>query len=177
MQENFVCFHNPDEEHGWLSNWALSDFEVGGVKFSSMEQYMMYCKAKLFCDDETMKKILNTTDVKKIKALGREVYPFNPTIWSTYGLLFVTEGLFAKYRQNPELKEKLLATGDKILVECAVRDHIWAIGRSLKDDRRFDLSAWDGENRLGFATMFVRDKLREEEPVGDKTEDSTNPPW
>ena len=23
-----ICFHNPDEENGYLSNWYLSDFEV-----------------------------------------------------------------------------------------------------------------------------------------------------
>ena len=27
---NIVCFHNPDEENGYLSNWYLSEFECGG---------------------------------------------------------------------------------------------------------------------------------------------------
>ena len=39
---NIICFHNPNEENGYLSNWYLSTFTVGGVTFSSMEQYMMY---------------------------------------------------------------------------------------------------------------------------------------
>ena len=33
---NIVCFHNPDEENGYLSNWYLSEFEVGNIRFSSM---------------------------------------------------------------------------------------------------------------------------------------------
>lgn len=37
-----VCFHNPNEENGYLSNWYPSKFVVDGVSFSSMEQYMMY---------------------------------------------------------------------------------------------------------------------------------------
>ena len=39
---NIVCFHNPNEENGYLSNWYLSEFECDGIRFSSMEQYMMF---------------------------------------------------------------------------------------------------------------------------------------
>ena len=42
-----ICFHNPDDEYGFLSNWDLSDFEVDGIKFTSLEQYMMYKKAEV----------------------------------------------------------------------------------------------------------------------------------
>ena len=42
---NVICFHNPDEENGYLSNWYLSYFTVNGIDFSSMEQFMMYQKA------------------------------------------------------------------------------------------------------------------------------------
>lgn len=28
---NVICFHNPDEENGYLSNWYLSDFIVDGI--------------------------------------------------------------------------------------------------------------------------------------------------
>ena len=45
-----VCFHNPEEINGYLSNWYLSDFEIDGIAYSSMEQYMMYQKASLFHD-------------------------------------------------------------------------------------------------------------------------------
>ncbi len=36
-----ICFHNPDENYGFLSNWYLSDFVIDGRKYTSMEQYMM----------------------------------------------------------------------------------------------------------------------------------------
>ena len=65
-----ICFHNPDDEYGFLSNWDLSDFEVDGIKFTSLEQYMMYKKAVAFDDFAVADKILATSDVKKIKALG-----------------------------------------------------------------------------------------------------------
>lgn len=30
---NVICFHNPDEENGYLSNWYLSHFTVKGIEF------------------------------------------------------------------------------------------------------------------------------------------------
>lgn len=68
-----ICFHNPEEDNGYLSNWYLSEFTVAGVTFFSMEQYMMYEKALLFQDHKTAEKVLQTDNVAEIKALGRAV--------------------------------------------------------------------------------------------------------
>ena len=62
-----ICFHNPEEEHGFLSNWYLSSFVVDGRKFSSMEQYMMYRKAICFHDEVTASRIMKTDNVSEIK--------------------------------------------------------------------------------------------------------------
>lgn len=62
-----ICFHNPDEENGYLSNWYLSEFCIDNIHFTSMEQYMMYKKAVLFHDTEIASKILQTSDVAEIK--------------------------------------------------------------------------------------------------------------
>ena len=35
---NVICFHNPDEENCYLSNWYLSHFTVNGIDFSSMDR-------------------------------------------------------------------------------------------------------------------------------------------
>ena len=155
-----LCFHNPDEENGWMSNWYLSDFTAGGIRFSSMEQYMMYKKAEVFGDTKHMTAILQTDDVGKIKALGRMVTPYDNIVWNGLRQIVVYEGLLAKYSQNDVLREKLLQTGDRWLVECAVQDRIWANGLSMKDERRFDKNQWTGQNLLGFATMMVREKLK-----------------
>ena len=75
-----ICFHNPDEDNGYLSNWFLSEFTVCGITFASMEQYMMYEKAILCKDQTTAEKILQTDDVAEIKALGRTVQNFDDKI-------------------------------------------------------------------------------------------------
>ncbi len=101
-----ICFHNPEEENGYLSNWYLSEFTVDDIKFSSMEQYMMYEKAMLFQDQETAKKILQTDNVADIKALGRTVQNFDDTVWGQSREEIVYKGVLEKFRQNPELAEK-----------------------------------------------------------------------
>ena len=154
-----VCFHNPDEENGYLSNWYPSRFTVNDITFSSMEQYMMYKKAVCFKDKDTAEKILATDDVAQIKALGRLVANYNESYWNGVRQIIVFEGLLAKFSQNEDLKERLKSTGNDILAECAVRDRIWGIGLSMKDPDRFETDKWNGQNLLGYALMMVREKL------------------
>ena len=156
---SIVCFHNPDEENGYLSNWYLSDFTVDDIKFSSMEQYMMYRKASCFHDDKIAAQILETNDVAKIKALGRLVSGYDDHHWNGVRQVVVYEGLVAKFTQNPQLLQLLKNTKDDILAECAVKDKIWGIGLSMTDSDRLNRAKWKGKNLLGYALMMVRDKI------------------
>lgn len=159
LEMNIICFHNPDEENGYLSNWYMSYFKVDGVEFSSMEQYMMYRKAICFNDRGSTDKILETDDVAEIKALGRGVSGYDDHYWNGVRQVIVYEGLVAKFSQNEELKKRLLDTGNDMLAECAVKDRIWGIGLSMTDPDRQDMSKWKGQNLLGYALMMVRNKL------------------
>ena len=154
-----ITFHNPDEENGYLSNWYLSDFTVGDVKYTSMEQYMMHQKAVVFGDNEIAKQILATDDVADIKQLGRKVSGYIDNVWNGVRQIIIFEGLMAKYSQNPELGEKLKATGNAILAEAAVNDRIWGIGLSMKDPKRLEPKQWNGQNLMGYATMLVRERI------------------
>lgn len=154
-----VCFHNPEEENGYLSNWYLSPFVAGGIAFSSMEQFMMYRKALCFGDENIASQILQTDDVRQIKELGRLVCGYIDSYWSGIRQLVVYEGLVEKFSQNGILKRMLLETGDSVLAECAVNDRIWGIGLSMKDPERLDRDSWRGQNLLGYTLMMVRDRL------------------
>ena len=157
---NVIGFHNPDEDYGFLSNWYLSNFVVDGINFSSMEQYMMYMKATLFNDTNIASQIMETSDVGKIKTLGRSVSNYNDIIWNGMRQPIIFKGLMEKFKQNENLKTELLKTGDAILAECAVQDQIWGIGLSMKDPNKNDMTRWRGTNLLGFSLMLVRSELK-----------------
>lgn len=156
-----ICFHNPDEENGYLSNWYPSAFSIDGITFSSMEQFMMYKKALCFDDRKVAAQILATQDVSVIKKLGRLVSGYEEHYWSGIRQIIVFEGLLEKFGQNYNLKNNLIHTGNAILAECAVRDRIWGIGLSMKDSERMDKTKWKGQNLLGYTLMMVRDVLCE----------------
>ena len=157
--QKIICFHNPHEENGYLSNWALTSFSVEGIRFSSMEQFMMFQKANAFHDTKTAAKILQTDDVALVKRLGREVANYSESYWNGIRQIVVYQGLLAKFSQNPDLLVKLKQTGNAILAECAVHDRIWATGLSIQDPDRFVPSTWKGKNLLGYSLMMVREYL------------------
>ncbi len=156
---NIICFHNPDEENGYLSNWYLSNFMVDGIKYSSMEQYMMYQKAICFGDDTIANQILGTNDVSYIKSLGRHVSNYDDHYWNGIRQVVVYKGLIEKFKQNDNLRKELLNTGNAVLVECAVKDKIWDIGLSMNDPDHYDKTKWKGQNLLGYILMLVRSEL------------------
>lgn len=157
--KEIICFHNPEEENGYLSNWYPSPFTVDLVEFSGMEQFMMYRKAVCFHDSKIATQILETDEVSHVKELGRLVSGYNDNHWNGVRQIVVYEGLFAKFSQNEELKKQLISVGDAILAECAVKDRIWGIGLSMNDSDRLDRAKWKGKNLLGYALMMVRDRL------------------
>ena len=160
-----ICFHKPNEENGYLSNWHLSRFMVEGKEFSSMEQFMMYQKAICFHDENTAAQIMETEDVSHIKMLGRLVSGYDDNYWNGIRQIAVYEGLLAKFSQNTELKKRLFSTEKAVLAECAVKDRIWGIGLSMKDPNRFDKAKWQGQNLLGYTLMMVRGRLSYHCPI------------
>ena len=154
-----VCFHNPEEENGYLSNWYSSQFIINDIIFSSMEQFMMYQKAICFEDNDIAQKILKTENDAYIKELGRLISNYNENYWNGIRQIIVFEGLMAKFSQNESLKKQLQETEHCILAECAVKDKIWGIGLSMDDPDRLEISKWKGQNLLGYTLMMVRDWL------------------
>lgn len=142
-----------------FSNWHPASFVVKGVEFSNTEQFMMYCKAKLFGDELAAMAILNAKTPREQKALGRKVRGFVQAVWDAKCERYVELGCLAKFRQNPAMGEALLATGDAELVEASPYDRIWGVGLSANDPKIFDKSQWQGLNLLGNVLMRVRIKL------------------
>lgn len=142
-----------------FSNWYMSKFEMDDVEFNCAEQAMMYYKAILFNDDEAADKVMKATSPREQKALGRSVKNFDQTVWESKREDIMFDILFAKFSQNEHLKDALLKTGDRILVEASPYDRIWGIGLSEYDVRAADETKWQGLNLLGKTLNRVRETL------------------
>jgi ribA/ribD-fused uncharacterized protein len=121
---------------------------------------MMHQKALLFGDTEIATQILLTESPDEQKKLGKLVKGFDRTIWDQNCFAIVYEGNYAKFTQNEDLKQQLLATGDKILVEASPYDFIWGIKKSENDATIDNPSNWMGLNLLGFAIVAVRNQIK-----------------
>ncbi len=142
-----------------LSQWWLSPFVVEGQTYPATEHFMMAEKARLFADEEVRARILATNDPAKAKKLGREVRGFDEARWNEHRFGIVVAGNLAKFGQSPELRDYLLSTGEKVLVEASPQDRIWGIGLAAADPRAQRPEEWPGLNLLGFALMEVRQRL------------------
>lgn len=142
-----------------LSQWYPCQFEVDSVKYTSAEQYMMAEKARLFGDEKIRAEILRTSDPRKCKALGRKVKNFDKAVWDKKKEDIVRNGNFEKFMQNDALRNFLLSTGDKVLVEASPTDRVWGIGLGKNNPDALDPKKWRGQNLLGFILMAVRNEI------------------
>lgn len=145
---------------GPLSQWAKQGFTVDGVHYKTAEHWMMAEKARIFGDQETREKIINSVHPRAAKALGREVKNFNEEKWVNvrYGVVYA--GNEHKFTQSDEYKAVLLGTENRILVEASPEDRIWGIGLAEDHPDAQDPMKWKGLNVLGFVLTDLRNNLR-----------------
>ncbi|MFI5684839.1 NADAR family protein [Streptomyces sp. NPDC051636] len=142
-----------------LSQWWPSPFVVDGVEYPTAEHWMMAGKARLFEDAEGERRVLAAGHPSQAKKAGRLVRGFDEAIWERERFRIVVEGSVHKFAAHPELREFLLNTGDRVLVEASPVDRVWGIGLAADDEAAMHPERWRGPNLLGFALMEARERL------------------
>lgn len=120
---------------------------------------MMAGKARLFGDEESVPGILAARTPAEAKKRGRLVRGFDDAAWTAARFELVVDGNVAKFGQDPALRDYLLGTRDRVLVEASPVDRVWGIGLAADDERAADPARWRGLNLLGFALMEARERL------------------
>ncbi len=162
-KEEPVFFWQIREKNEEFSNWYHAPFIIGDFQYHCVEQYFMSRKAVLFHDAVTNTKILRANTPKECKDLGKKVTPFDSALWNEEKVDIMYKGNYEKYQQHPELKQKLLDTGDRILAEASPYDGIWGIGLSASEASKVPSDQWPGKNLLGRTLMKLRDDFRKEQ--------------
>ena len=145
MNENVINDFNG--EYRFLSNFYQCDFEFEGLTYHNAEAAFQAQK----CASEAEK--IKYTQVKSpvtAKRMGKKEPGFPPN-WDEICHGIMKNILTAKF-SNPELRAKLKATGDKVLIE----------GNTWHDNRWGDCSCpkcanKEGQNWLGIILMEIRD--------------------
>jgi len=141
-----------------FSNFHPSKITINGSDYCCNEQYYQAEKARYFGDGNTLQKILQTTDPFIQLSLGKEVQGYKHDTWMERASDVLEEANRAKYHQNGQAREALLATGTRILGEAS-RDKTFGIGLALNDENVCDTSAWKGKNIMGKILTNIRDSL------------------
>lgn len=155
--DKFIFFWN-----GIYSQWHMSKFVIDLVEYNCCEQYMMAKKALLFNDMDSYDAIMEAKRPADQKSIGRTVKGFVKNKWEAVCRDIVYDANYAKFTQNANLKNQLLESGDRELVEASPYDTIWGIGMRDSDPNILDKSKWRGTNWLGQAIMKVRETLKKE---------------
>lgn len=167
MESNLYFYGHTDKsgKKKVLSNWYYHEFidPIDAQSYLTSEQYMMAKKAQLFKDDESYLKIMESSTPDKAKMLGRNVKNFDQDLWNKNAKNIVICGCYLKFTQNESLKEYLLSTGNRILVEASASDNIWGIGISILAAKSG--KPWKGTNWLGECLMKVRSLIKNNESI------------
>jgi ribA/ribD-fused uncharacterized protein len=154
-----------------ISSSSANYSPTKNLTFLSTEQFMMYHKALLFGDADVAAQIMATPAPAAQKALGRQVHGFDEGVWKANRERIVEEGNWWKFingtgtgEEAKGLRERLLETGERELVEASPRDRIWGIGFG-RNNAEANRGRW-GLNLLGKALIRVRERLREQGEEG-----------
>lgn len=155
----FVFFYSNKDIY---SNFYKVNVNHKGIDFPTSEHAIMYSKAKLFGADEIAEHITKTNNPAQAKNLGRsKEIPFDEDVWKEYKKDIYYDVLVDKF-SNERLKEELLATGKRRLVEASPYDKIWGVGLAEDNPAINYPQQWKGLNLLGEVLMKVRKHYEEE---------------
>ncbi len=146
--------------HGSDTEKQIFFYEHEFYVFSNYSSFVLEWKRKLyptsehayhsekFSNEELKEKIRNARSAHDSQKFANENKDKRRVDWDEVKLGIMKEILRAKVSQHPEVKKKLLESGQRELVEDSWRDSFWGWGPNK-----------DGENHLGKLWMEVREEI------------------
>lgn len=138
-------------QYSCFSNFYKCNFEYNGIKVNTVEAVFQAYKTT---DKDEFERIIHMTNPADAKRAGRQV---NLRVnWEDVKYGIMLSACLAKFKQNEDLAEILLSTGNQMLLEDTTgwHDNIWGHCTCAKCiDKPY-------QNLAGKALMEVRDLLR-----------------
>jgi ribA/ribD-fused uncharacterized protein len=150
MAEGPIYFYIQTDPFGEFSNFYRSPIELDGYTWPTTEHYF---QAQKFISDET--HFQNVLQLRKpIEALfySRKNKSAVRSDWAEVKDGIMLKACMAKFEQHLWLRELLLSTENRQLVEHTTKDSYWGDGGD-----------GSGRNQLGITLMQVRNNLRDQQ--------------
>ncbi|CAF1339418.1 unnamed protein product [Rotaria sp. Silwood1] len=150
MEDSPVYFYDLNKPYGEFSNFYPSPIKLDGYTWPTSEHYF-----------QAQKFISNKTHYKNVLQLStpREAFDYVRTYqssvrsdWAQVKDEIMFKACMAKFEQHPKLKELLLSTGNRLLVEHTKNDSYWGDGGD-----------GTGKNQLGITLMQVRNNIKDKQ--------------
>jgi GTP cyclohydrolase II len=141
-----IRFYHSDQPWGFLSNFSRHPILLDGRIWPTVEHFYQAKKFAGTADEEAIRLAETPTEAKQhSERLGDDRRRED---WDSVKERIMLRALRAKFRQHPELGERLVATAGRRLVEHSEGDAYWGNG-----------GTGAGLNRLGEILMEVRAEL------------------
>lgn len=141
-----IYFYRATGKYGFLSNLFKKALIFEDREFSTGEHAYIYGKIK---DEEIKEWVMNAPKPHLVSIVGHGLFSWDIVEnWSKIKVDRMYKVLRVKF-SDEELRQKLLDTGDAILIENSKTDPFWGIGKK-----------GNGKNMLGMLLMKVREEIR-----------------
>ena len=149
-----IRFYKELGEYGYLATYSNYGFFKDGVFWKTSEHYY---QAQKFMDSDTKIRIQNAETPKIASTIGRDRNLNLRSDWEEVKQDVMFDAVYYKFKQNKDILQKLLNTGDAKIIEATVKENYWGCGPNN-----------DGQNNYGKILVKVRETLRTEQEEGEK---------
>lgn len=136
------------KEYYMFDNFTAFEIEYDGHTWATSEHAYQAAKYKGF-DEDAYHEVRNAKSSYDAFLIGRKYMDKANPDWNVQKFPVMREIIWAKVNQHPYVKEKLLETGDREIIEDSWVDSIWGWGPNK-----------DGQNHLGKIWMEIREELK-----------------
>lgn len=141
-----ILFYSTSEEFGEFSNFASFPIKIAGKVWPTSEHYF---QAQKFTDTHYAEAIRRAKSPMVAARLGRDRKMPLRKDWESVKIGIMRQAVEAKFKQHSVLRELLLSTENRRIIEHTTNDHYWGDGGD-----------GSGKNMLGKILMDIRANLR-----------------
>ncbi|MCC6584716.1 MAG: NADAR family protein [Chitinophagales bacterium] len=140
-KNNTILFYSRKGKYGFFSNYYFSPIVINSIEYPTLEHYYQASKSDNLIDHL---KIASVSTPEEAKELSKGVSI--KTNWDTIKIPIMYRCIHAKFTQNNKLRDKLIKTKGKVIIEHG-------------PDKFWGHDGQDGNNYLGRILMMVRDQM------------------